>query len=125
MSLIDLSIDESHAGVSRRLDFADMDGTAMASYGEDIDIDILGETKHDDQMDLESKDDGPLMSDEIPWLNRESATWAIDYLSNNSTDPETRETMAGIVRAMTTPEFATVADKERFEQFIVDSFESI
>lgn len=106
-----------------------MDGTAMGSYGEDIDIDILGETKQDeqldDQMDSESKDGGPLMSDEIPWLNRESATWAIDYLSNNSTDPETRATMAGIVRAMTTPDFATVADKERFEQFIVDSFESI
>lgn len=51
-----------------------MDGTAMGSYGEDIDIDILGETKQDeqldDQMDSKSKDAGPLMSDEIPWLNR-------------------------------------------------------
>lgn len=73
----------------------------------------------------ESKEDVSLTSDEIPWLSRESAQWAIDYLSNRSTDPETRATMARIVRAMTTPEFATVADKERFEQFIVDSFESI
>jgi hypothetical protein len=58
MQQIDLSLDETMGGVSRRLEFTEVDGFIGNGYMSDESIDILGETKEDEPSLFESKEMG-------------------------------------------------------------------